>query len=57
MPKKLGVECPCGFSFVAPHGEDEAVAVVQLHIDHVYKKDFLKGISRSEALKDIKEVK
>ena len=57
MPKKLAMECPCGFSFVTPHGEDDAAAVVQLHIDRVHKKDFPKGISRSEALKDLKEVK
>ena len=57
MVKKLGVTCPCGFSFVTPHGEDDAVAVVQLHVDRLHKKDYPKGISRAEALKEIKEVK
>jgi hypothetical protein len=57
MPKKLGADCPCGFSFVTPHGEDDAVAIVQSHVERVHKKDYPKGISRSEALKEIKEVK
>jgi hypothetical protein len=57
MPKKLGMTCPCGFSFVTPHGEDDAVAVVQQHVDRLHKKDYPKGISRSDALKDLKEVK
>jgi len=57
LVRKLGVECPCGFSFVTPHGEDDAVAVVQLHLERIHKKDFPQGISRTEALKQIKEVK
>jgi hypothetical protein len=57
MPKKLSMTCPCGFTFVTPHGEDDAVAVVQYHIDRIHKKDYPKGISRSDALKDLKEVK
>jgi len=57
MAKKLGITCPCGFSFVTPHGEDDAVAVTQLHIERIHKKDYPKGISRAEALKHIKEVK
>lgn len=57
MAKKLGVTCPCGFSFVTPHGEDDAVAVAQLHIERIHKKDYPRGISRAEALKQIKEVK
>jgi len=57
LAKKLGVECPCGFSFVTPHGEDDAVAVTQLHIQRIHKKEFPRGVSREEALKQIKEVK
>jgi hypothetical protein len=57
MANKLGVDCPCGFSFVTPHGEDDAVAVVQLHVDRVHKKDFPNGLSRADALKQTKEVK
>ena len=48
--KKLGVDCPCGFSFTTPHGEDDAVAVAQYHIKRVHKRD----ISREEALKSVK---
>ena len=57
MDKKLGATCPCGFSFVTPHGDDDAVAVLQLHISRIHKKDYPNGISRAEALKEIKEVK
>lgn len=57
MAKKLGAECPCGFSFSTPHGEDDAVAVVQLHVQRIHKKDYPQGLSRAEALKQIKEIK
>jgi hypothetical protein len=57
MAKTLKGECPCGFSFVTPHGEDDAVAVMQLHVNRIHKKDFPKGFSRADAMKDIKEVK
>ena len=57
MAKKLGTNCPCGFSFVTPHGEDDAVAVMQLHIERIHKKDYPKDISKAEALKSIKEIK
>jgi len=56
MVKKFMVECPCGFSFTTPHGEDDAVAVVQLHVQRIHKKDFPQGVSREEALKSIKEI-
>jgi hypothetical protein len=56
MANKLSMECPCGFSFMTPHGQDDAVAVVQLHVDRVHKKDFPNGLSRADALKEIKEV-
>jgi hypothetical protein len=57
MAKMLGANCPCGFSFSTPHGEDDAVAVVQLHVQRIHKKDYPNGISRAEALKEIKEMK
>ena len=57
MVNKLSVDCPCGFSFVTPHGEEDALAVVQLHIDRVHKADYPQGISRADALAHIKEVK
>ena len=55
MAKKLSGVCPCGFSFVTPHGEDDAVAVMQYHVKH--KKDYPNGLTRAQALEDIKEVK
>ena len=52
--KSLGSVCPCGFEFKTPHGEDDAVAVVQLHVQRVHKKDYPKGLSRSEVVKGLK---
>ena len=56
MATKLSMECPCGFSFVTPHGEDDAVAVAQLHVERVHKADYPRGISRAEALTHLKSV-
>jgi hypothetical protein len=50
-------ECPCGFSFVTPHGEADAVAVMQYHVQLIHKKDYPKGVTKDQALKNIKEVK
>jgi hypothetical protein len=57
MATKLSMECPCGFSFVTPHGEDDAVAVAQLHVERVHKADYPQEISRAEALTHLKSVK
>jgi hypothetical protein len=57
LAKKLKVDCPCGFSFVTPHGEDDAVAVIQLHVKRIHAKDYPNGISRELALKQVREVK
>jgi hypothetical protein len=57
MANKLGATCPCGFTFSTPHGEDDAVAVLQLHVERIHKKDYPKGLSRADALKELKEVK
>jgi len=57
LAKKLMGECPCGFSFTTPHGEDDAVAMLQYHVERIHKKDYPQGAPKSEALKHIKEVK
>ena len=57
MAKKLMGECPCVFSFVTPHGEDDAVKVLQYHMQLIHKKDFPKGVTKAEVMKQIKEVK
>lgn len=36
MTNNLGVDCPCGFTFTTPHGEADAIAVVQLHLQRVH---------------------
>ena len=56
MSTKWLVDCPCGFEFKTPHGEDDAVATVQYHVARIHAKDYPVGISRQEALKDIKKV-
>jgi hypothetical protein len=55
MASKLGAECPCGFTFATPHGQDDAVAVLQLHIDRIHKSDYPQGISRAEAITHLRE--
>jgi hypothetical protein len=53
---KLMGECPCGFQFTTPHGQDDAVAVLMNHVERIHKKDMPKGVTRTEALKLIKPV-
>lgn len=38
MTDKFGADCPCGFTFTTPHGETDAIAVVQLHLQRVHGK-------------------
>ena len=54
-PKKmLSGNCPCGFEFKTPHGENDAVSVLQDHVRRIHPSDYPKGLSREEALKSIK---
>jgi hypothetical protein len=39
-----------------PHGQDEAVAIVQSHVERIHKKDHPNADSRADALKELKEV-
>jgi hypothetical protein len=55
MGAKLGADCPCGFSFVTPHGKDDGVAVLQDHVGRIHKKDYPNGLSREEALSELSE--
>jgi hypothetical protein len=52
MTGKLGADCPCGFTFTTPHGEEDAVAMVQLHLRRVHGKP---NATREEALASIKK--
>jgi hypothetical protein len=54
MVKLIGT-CPCGFVITTPHGEAEAVEVMQNHVKRIHAKDYPNGITKEEALKDIKE--
>jgi hypothetical protein len=51
---KLEGTCPCGFKFETPHGEDDAVATLQNHIQRIHPKDYPKGATRKEAMEHIK---
>jgi hypothetical protein len=53
MAEKLGVECPCGFSIATPHGMDDAVAMVQLHLQRIHPE---MNRSRAEVVKAIKKM-
>ncbi len=53
MAEKFGVECPCGFTMSTPHGMDDAVAVVQLHLSRVHPD---MDSSREGAMKNIKKM-
>jgi hypothetical protein len=55
MAENLTGICPCGFSFITPHGEDDAVAVMQNHVELVHKKEYPNGQSRADALEHIKK--
>lgn len=55
LAEKLTGICPCGFSFITPHGEDDAVKVMQYHVKLVHPKDYPNGLSRADALEHIKE--
>ena len=57
MANKLTGICPCGFSFITPHGEDDAVAVMQYHVNLIHKKDYPNGQPKAEAMEHIKEAK
>ena len=57
MAKKLTGECPCGFSFITPHGQDDAVTVMQFHVQQIHKKDYPKGATAAQAMEHIKEAK
>ena len=52
MAVKWMVECPCGFKFSTPHGQDDAIAVTQMHIKRVHNID----IAKEDAVKSIKEI-
>jgi len=51
MAREFGADCPCGFTFTAPHRQEDAVAVVQLHLRRVHGKG---NATRNEALAAIK---
>lgn len=53
MAGKLGVDCPCGFAMVTPHGMDDAVALTQLHLGRVHPD---MDRSREAAMKAIRDV-
>jgi len=55
LAKKLRGDCSCGFSFVTPHGEDNAVAMMQYYVYRIHKKDYPNGVTKTQAMEHIKE--
>ena len=55
--KTLKGECPCGFEFTTPHGENDAVITMQEHAKRIHKEDYPEGLSRTEAMEHIKEAR
>ena len=55
MAEKLTGICPCGFSYITPHGEDDAVAVMQYHVKRIHSDEYPNGQTREEALEHIKK--
>jgi hypothetical protein len=53
MAEKLGVDCPCGFTMATPHGMDDAVAVVQLHLQRVHPEMDSSPESARKAIKEM----
>jgi hypothetical protein len=56
LAKRLKGTCPCGFSFITPHGEDDAVNVIQYHVKLIHNKEYPNGLTRAQALDDIEEI-
>ena len=57
LGKLLSGSCPCGFNFQTPAGDVDAVATLQDHVDRNHKDKYPNGLSKDEAMKEIKEVK
>jgi len=57
LAKMLMDECPCGFTFKTPHGEGDAAAVMQFHIQRVHKKEYPTGVTKLQAMEHIREAK
>lgn len=56
MGKLLTGTCPCGFSFKTPSGKEDAIATLQDHVARNHKDQYPNGLSREEAIEEIKEV-
>jgi hypothetical protein len=48
--------CPCGFSFKTPAGKEDAIETLQDHVARNHKDLYPQGLSRDEAIEEIKEV-
>ncbi len=49
MSKTLTVDCPCGWTMTTPHGEDDFVKHVSLHVKDVHPD--MESMNREEILK------
>jgi hypothetical protein len=48
-------DCPCGFSFLTRHDEEDAVAMLQYHIQRIHKKEYPIGVTKTQAMEPIKK--
>lgn len=47
--------CPCGFTYTTPHGEDDAVTIMQNHVKRIHPDDYPNGLTRKQAMEHIKK--
>jgi hypothetical protein len=50
LKKKIAGQCPCGYFFETLSSENEAVAIIQSHVESFHKNFFPFGITNDEAL-------
>lgn len=57
LRKKLTGECPCGYVFETLKGIDDAVLMVQVHVDNFHKNHLPFGITKTEVLELLKKAR
>ncbi len=55
MKEKLTWQCPCGFALEAFRGIEDAITLVQVHIETSHKDYLPFGITRTEVLALLKK--
>jgi hypothetical protein len=50
LKKKISCQCPCGYSFEGIYSKNQAILLVQLHVESAHKNLLPFGITKNEAL-------